>query len=188
MYGFGFIINYVCLPLCREQLDKLNKSEVAMLEKALCSADGIGSLKRAPSVDSFLEFIDQAAYTEEGCMPNRDKFTSFSSLDDDCSSTYSQPPSPSVCGSSPRSRSSLSDTGSTSDTEDETLLHQLFVLISEVADQLQSNHPHDFRSILKLVFEMYAGGQDMIQMATKSTGRANRFDEEFDTEEFLESK
>lgn len=185
--SFGFIVFYVSY---REQLGNLNEDHLALLEKALCSSDGIGSLRRPPSVDSFLEFIDQT--TEGSCIPsndNRDTFTSFSSFEDDRSSTYSQSPSSSVCGSS-RSSSSLSQVSSSSDTstEDETLLHQLFVMISEVADQLQSNHPHDFRSILKMVFEIYVADQDMMEDTIKSSSRSTRFDEEFDAEQFLESK
>lgn len=34
-------------------------------------------------------------------------------------------------------------------------LHKLFLAISEVADQLQTNFPHDYRSILKYVFTIH---------------------------------
>ncbi len=39
-------------------------------------------------------------------------------------------------------------------TSTDNLLHKLFLAISEVADQLQTNFPRDYRAILKYVFQI----------------------------------
>ena len=45
-------------------------------------------------------------------------------------------------------------------TSTDNLLHKLFLAISEVADQLQTNFPRDYRTILKYVFQICTSNSD----------------------------
>ena len=74
------------------------------------------------------------------------------------SSRVTTVPEPAIANHSDLSRSSKSGPIGFESTED--LLHRLFLTISGIADQLQSNYPRDFRAILKQAFAICQSDDD----------------------------
>jgi hypothetical protein len=124
------------IPTCFRQYNQLLSDTQTML-KSLSSED-LTRLERALcSSDGFQTLSDE-------CRPSTDII----------STSYSD-------GSSSNSSSTISDTSSTSDKS----LQQLFLAVSEVADQLQSNYPRDYRAIMIQTYKFINSSENTVKLS-----------------------
>ena len=136
---------YVCvlclLSICRELLCCLESDELTQLEKALCSAEGIGVLARGtdgrPIRVKSSKKVQTDSHTADTVQSTED--TEKSTETEESKDTSVQTAEEII-----RIRSAFKDSTD--------LLHRLFVAVSGVADQLQSNNARDMRLILKGTF------------------------------------
>ena len=118
-----------------------------MLEKALCSAEGIGELAR--DVDGKPVRV---ASTKKAATDSHPEHTIQESVDQKQTTEESQENTndreETVIKQTPEETARIRSAFNGS----QDLLHRLFVAISGIADQLQSNHARDMRLILKSTF------------------------------------
>ncbi|XP_062512874.1 lateral signaling target protein 2 homolog isoform X2 [Corticium candelabrum] len=142
-----FRINLSILARIRELLLALDSSEFTMLEKALCSAEGIGELAR--DVDGKPVRV---ASTKKAATDSHPEHTIQESVDQKQTTEESQENTndreETVIKQTPEETARIRSAFNGS----QDLLHRLFVAISGIADQLQSNHARDMRLILKSTF------------------------------------
>lgn len=133
-----FRVHLPLLARIRELLRALNGDELTQLEKALCSAEGIGVLAR-DSDGKPIRVKSSKAVTREN-----DTAASVQTTEDSEKPKETKDTSVHMSEETIRIRSAFQDSTD--------MLHRLFVAISGVADQLQTNNARDMRLILKGTF------------------------------------
>lgn len=211
----------------RELLGHLNKEQLATLEKALCSAEGLGTLKRNAAAKRSQSKKTQQASPETASVESSSNETlehSYTLDSRDTTNTVFEPapvhseqdkeesaaptvlvteetpfprlgdhePIPNDLPSSSNSMptleaaavSQLAPQGATSPPKTksgkkrrysgpagfpnaEDLMHRLFLGISGVADQLQTNHARDLRVILKHVFTVCQEPEEEVEVISR---------------------
>ncbi|XP_015731524.1 lateral signaling target protein 2 homolog isoform X2 [Coturnix japonica] len=149
---------YNLLMKIRDLLRVLSAEELCLLERSLCAAeaeDPCGS-------------VTPPAWGE--AVPRVAPPSPWGLLDNPCTESPQHPPGPWL-EATPGSRCSelRSHYSSTRD-----MLHTLFVCISGVADQLQTNFASDLRCILKTVFKIVASPAETSEEPGGSTGAHRR--------------
>lgn len=178
------------LTRIKELLGHLTSDQLTVLEQALCSAEGVGTLarKKVPrspgrSVDipseQVLQSSDAPEHDDKHIHEVNPAKPLHHSSDLDHTTTHQELASPLASpgegaslhttgerrkvtsGASPSALSAdaprvvrRNRAGPAGFASAEDLIHRLFVAISGVADQLQTNHAKDLRVILKHVFAM----------------------------------
>ena len=165
------------LARIKELLGFLTKEQLMKLERALCSAEGIQSLEDTPSMcsdsgtrpqsiistssadssltDQSSKFDPEIIVEMNEVGVSTDNNETHSIITSESSTSHITPNTlpNSIFMTSPAQQSLTPlKPGPADFISSIDLLHRLFIAISGVADQLQTNYPRDFRAILKQVF------------------------------------
>lgn len=196
---FSSVLNLHLYSMYRELMGHLSEKDLTTLETALCSAQGLGSLKNtktiksvtsdssvssnsssssehtasktsckdrqqvctsdikptAPAESANCHTVPEASWFNTLSQQRRGKPTLKRLLSDSAlliNTRVSPAPAASVPVSpSPQPKPATGPAGFSSVND---LLHRLFVVISGIADKLQTNYAEDMRAIMKMVFEL----------------------------------